>query len=257
MTDCILCGRPAKKNGLAECACGLVFISNPKKMDYENADGYYYLASVNDDLKTFYERLELIEPYLKKTDTVLDIGTSIGTFLLACRQRFTNLYGVELNSKAREIGIERGLKITETIPQIKADLVNLGDVIEHFDNPLEELIKLKNNMHEDSIIVIVTPDYEKLITKLVNIKPREHLFYFNKKTLYTLLTKAGYEILYLGNVTRYRKFKNLVTGRTASNPVVRLVLQIILFLRLDGIVEGIFFKNLGNDLFCVAKLCKQ
>lgn len=274
--SCVICKKDSPKYlkklasdghdiGLVQCiGCGLVFLSPRFSNDYiselyasnrlDNAS--YYSQGSEDDAKTFSERLSVVEPFLKRRHSVIDIGASVGTFLSICRlKKFNELYGVELNSESRKRAkMLFDVDLHPHLPDTKADLVNMSDVIEHLSDPLEYLVQLKNNMTGDSVLMITTPDYDKLITRLVNVKPDEHLYYFTKETLRKLLETAGFEVLLLENTTRFRRFRHLAVSTNAKNPVIRMFLSVILAVRADAIAEKLFFNNLNNDLLCISRL---
>lgn len=248
---------------LVRCDCGLAFL-NPRLSERETNAAYesnslkqaeYYTEGTEDDRKTFQDRLNLVSKYMNEGKSVIDIGASVGTFLNECYfYGFDKLYGVELNEASRKKAKESyGITLTKDLPDdAKADLINMSDIIEHLRNPLEFLIKLRPHLNERGILLITTPDFDRWITHLVNIKPVEHLYYFNKATMNKLLDKAGYEVLYLGNTTRFRRFRHLVQSTNVENPLIKAVLKAIIALKLDAMAEAIFFKNLNNDILCIA-----
>jgi SAM-dependent methyltransferase len=242
--------------------CGLVFL-NPRLASvsevYESdamKNSVYYAESIENDKDTFRQRLAFVRGFLKNKKTALDIGASVGTFLAVCREGgFTDVHGVELNPGSRAQAKDLfSLTLVKELPgDVKADLINMSDLIEHLEDPLDYLKKLRAYMEDDGVLLITTPDYERWITKVVNIKPEEHLFYFTRATLGKLLEKAGYEVLHMGNTTRFVRFRHLVRSSTTSNPLIRHPLSLMVALRLDGIGEKILFHNLNNDILCVAR----
>lgn len=202
---CVYCDKPARpsllktlaargsKVGLVRCeGCGLVFLS-PRLSNLQISDIYesdslenasYYSETIEDDRKDFGARLSLVSQFLKKSRIVLDIGASVGTFLDVCRTAgFKDLYGVELNAESRKKAAELFsiLLLPELPPEVKADLVNMSDVIEHLEDPVAYMKNLRQHLHNDSVVLITTPDFARWITHVVNIKPEEHLFYFTKE----------------------------------------------------------------------------
>jgi SAM-dependent methyltransferase len=275
---CVLCGDRGQdalrtisvrghRLGLARCrACGLVFL-NPRLASvsdiYESdaiKNSVYYAESIENDKETFRQRLDFAARFLKAKKTVLDIGASVGTFLAACREAgFSSLHGVELNPGSRaQAEALFSITLSKELPEgVKADLVNLGDLIEHLEDPLDYMRRLHPWVNDGGVVLITTPDYDRWITKAINIKPEEHLFYFTKDTLRKLLEAAGYEVMHLGNTTRFVKFRHLVHSSSSRPPLVRIPLVALVSLRLDGIAERIFFHNLNNDIICVARKRQQ
>ena len=87
----------------------------------------------------------------------------------------------------------------QSYPNEFFDVISLYDVIEHVPD-LNILIKeLKRTLAPNGIIDIITPDVGHfLVTKPLcdwkEIKPSEHLYYFDKKTINKLLIKHGLSI---------------------------------------------------------------
>ncbi len=277
--DCVLCGtgtgkKPLKKLKarssdieLVRCSkCGLAFLSprlatDEVKAVYEddtlnNSQYYSDPASLDDDKRAFASRLMFASNFAKGRETIVDIGASVGTFLSVAREAgFKKIHGVELNPRSRAKAKELfSLEFTEKLPQgVRADMINMSDLIEHVENPLKFLSDLRANLKEDGILLITTPDFDRWVTHMVNIKPDEHLFYFTKETLNKTLEQAGFDVLHMGNTTRFRRFKQLAQSTTAKNPLIRFGLKAFVTLHLDGISERILFKDLNNDILCVAR----
>lgn len=244
--------------------CSLVFLSprfsnefykNIYKEDkLKNAN--YYKITYPEDKNSFRKKLNLALRYNPQPNKILDIGCATGTFLSICKEKnIPNIEGVELNKKSKKIAEGAGFKILDSIPQNKKeyDLINMGDVIEHFQDPKTKIRTTYNILKKNGLIMITTPDYNKLVTKLTNIKPEEHLFYYTKKTIKKLLNKTGYKILFIGNVTRFHPIKNFTKSSTFKNPFIKILINTILLIKLDRIVENLILKRLNNDILIIAK----
>lgn len=272
---CILCGasdsdvlkRLSAKNQtilLRKCRQdGLVYLSprldaKAQKAVYEEdalRNLAYYKDTFDEDVKTFIPRLELVEKF-GKPSSVLDIGSSVGTFLYCCSGRgISKLVGVEFNKSSRAYAKSRfGLNTMSALPKKgKFDLINLSDVIEHMQNPVEELKNLRKFMHKGSLLLISTPDYDNVIARLTQVKPEEHLFYFTKQTLHQALQKTGFKVLYLRNTSRIHTIKNLFGASTAKNKLFLFALKAISFLRLEKLFEAAFINRTNSDLLAIAK----
>src|SRR5947207_14176057 len=114
----------------------------------------------------------LIEQY-RKPGRLLDVGCNVGTFLLAARERGWATCGLEANPRACAIGQERGLEIVEGFfePQAVAklsaspDAIHMGDVIEHFKNPLTAIMLAGDVLPKSGTLSIVTPDFDSWLVR--------------------------------------------------------------------------------------------
>ena len=86
------------------------------------------------------------------------------------------------------------------------DLINLENVLEHVIDPISLLSTLKSNMSSDTILRIVVPnDFSSFQSLLLNLNctdktwfsPPEHLSYFNKKSLKSLLDNQRFDLISL------------------------------------------------------------
>ena len=75
-----------------------------------------------------------------------------------------------------------------------------------YSKPLDFVKELNSLLKTDGILILSTPDFDKWITRITQIKPEEHLFYFTKSTLRNLLEKESFEILYINNCKCRRYF---------------------------------------------------
>lgn len=217
--ECYLCkGKEIKQKyeDVFECrTCGLMFVW-PIKFDESIYQGEaspisYYQSTIVEDRKTFAKRLDLIKKYCPNAKTLLDMGCNIGTLLRIALERGMICCGVDVNKKCWEYGAENNLPILppETIKD-KYDVVVMNDFIEHQEDPSAYLIDAKNKLNKEGVLFISTPDVGSLSRVLmgrrwIHFKPGEHIFYFNRTTLRTLLEEAGFKVLFIGNVGRYRK----------------------------------------------------
>ena len=89
-------------------------------------------------------------------------------------------------------------KYSKELLDFKADVIVLGDVIEHLPNPQKGLSNLKKLMGENTKILITTPNvfsYYQIMNILVNKKEvvhPDHCFWPSKTTLSLLIEKSGF-----------------------------------------------------------------
>lgn len=138
----------------------------------------------------------------------LDIGCSAGFILSIARTANYDTYGIEIDplgvKHAREVlgldNIFQGRFEEHRFDDNFFDIITMYDVIEHVQD-LNEIVKeLKRILNKNGVIEIWTPDIghwrvPKSLIEWEAIKPSEHLYYFNKKTLSMILHKHGLKII--------------------------------------------------------------
>ncbi len=138
----------------------------------------------------------------------LDIGCSAGFILSVAKSADYETYGIEIDQlgvkHAREIfgldNIFQGTFEEHYFDDNFFDIITMYDVIEHVQD-LNEIVKeLKRVLSKNGVIEIWTPDIghwrvPKSLIEWEAIKPSEHLYYFNKKTLSMILHKHGLKII--------------------------------------------------------------
>jgi SAM-dependent methyltransferase len=173
----------------------------------------------------FDEKIHYLETKIKrKAKSILDIGSGSGFFLKRAKERGWTAHGIEPNQIASDYSRKIGIPVINDFFQnidIKNmqqyDAINLFDVLEHVDNPIELLKRCYLLLKSKGIIVIESPnDYNPLQeivkksldkeeywltidTKSRNYKwssKTDHLNYFNFSSLKKLLKKMNFNVIY-------------------------------------------------------------
>lgn len=281
MKKCIVCKQKSvlkitrKEFSIFECNnCGMIFV-NPDQIDSNYYQQYeedisspmlYYKSIEEYDRRSFKKRLQFMDKYFPEKGSLLEIGSNTGTFLRVAKEHGWSVYGVEPNKaiceefkkKVKDIPIyncffdEKFVKNTTR----KYDLIYSSDVIEHVPDPVSFLVNARKLLKKDGHIVIVTPDFDSLLTRLFQIKPTEHLVYLNKKNIKLLYKKAGLSIVNVQNIHRYRNVKAMLYSTTFTDKnnldVLMVMVKFINFFRLNHLAEYFvnFFKE---DLLIISK----
>lgn len=131
---------------------------------------------------------------------VLDIGASTGTLLNKMRERFgSEVVGVEPGDAYRAFAEERGIEMSPSLDALidsnveKFDLISISHVLEHFVDPVGELIKIKTELldGEGYLLVEVPNFYAHDSYELA------HLTCFTPHTLRELLNQAGFTVMFM------------------------------------------------------------
>ena len=154
------------------------------------------------------ERLVRYFKRYKDTGTLLDIGAGNGIMVEIATESGYHAEGIEpskwLQKKAQNLGllVHQGIFPHPKTPG-PYDVITLVDVIEHVTEPGSLLCDIKNALAHNGIFVLVTPDVNSYVAKILGFKwwhyRIAHIGYFNKKNLTQLLVASGFEIT---NITR-------------------------------------------------------
>lgn len=173
------------------CNCGLIY-TNPRPtynqhfIDAAYSSYYQYaenlqlsdLNNINESsLKMFEQEVEYITGYDKERKAVLDIGSGMGTFLLAAKKYYKYAAGLDVSVKMAEfveknVGVKVRVKQYEDfLPEEKFTLIHMSHVLEHVPNPNEWISHSRDVLAPGGILVINVPNRRGLSYRL------KHLFY--------------------------------------------------------------------------------
>jgi 2-polyprenyl-3-methyl-5-hydroxy-6-metoxy-1,4-benzoquinol methylase len=198
------------------CAnCGLVFV-NPRvaadslRAVYDDYAEGYYLPRVRDIGLTEGndEILRQLEAYAGARGQLLDVGCSLGNFLVAARRRDWQVSGIEIaHAVADYARREHGLDVlTGTLPEARVpdnshDVVTLWACLEHTPNPSENLHHAYRVLRPSGVLALTVPNWSSLSVRLLRARYRylcrDHLYLFSPGTIRKILENQGFEILNL------------------------------------------------------------
>lgn len=279
LNKCILCGASGEgfckpysvQNGYAivQCkSCQLIFV-NPRDnqetvlkqyCEDETSPISYYQSTSDVNTVNFNKRLDWIERHMS-IGKLLDVGCSVGTFIETAKKRGWSVLGIEANRKACEVCKNKNLNVVnglfesefvKSLPQKDFDLVCLNDSIEHFSNPLDALILTKSLLRENGYCSISTPNIENILAKIFQMKPKEHLFYFNEATLSKILSQSGFKIEMIVETGRRRPVGKMHLGASINQKWY----YVSRFLSASGLhsLASIFLEQFFKDeLFVLAR----
>lgn len=218
---CSVCGNEGQeieRNNLSMflCdTCGLFWRKSFELDDHHYEQRGFELENI-DKINARYansmERIKTLRKYIT-LDNVCDVGCGEGIFLRALRDLgYKNAIGLEPSIKAQSYALANNLKIFEGdientdntfFKKHDTHVLAMFHVIEHLKNPKEVIKRIYNNLNAGDCLVIETPDTDSLVFTKTNYQNEfiypEHLFYFNKNNLGTLLQGVGFKLLASGN----------------------------------------------------------
>jgi len=207
--------------------CGLIFvyplpasIRDVYEEDYfEGAtEGHGYVSYDADKepmVSAFEKYLAYIAAVLPSKGRLLDVGAATGFFVEIAQKRGFDASGIELSDYAASRGRSKGLSIqTGVIDDISGsfDAITMLDVIEHVPDPRATLSKAASLLSPRGVLVINTPDADSLVARLLGrrwhaILPPEHLYYFDRKNMRSLLEETGFEVVLVKTIGKWFTIK--------------------------------------------------
>lgn len=159
---------------------------------------------------TFRGLLDSLRRPLAAGDPVLDCGAATGFLMQVAAERGLEPYGVERSEFgageiARRFGAERvhrgeldDARLERAAPDGFAAVFML-DFLEHVRDPAAVLARAHALLRPDGLLVLTTPDRGSWSRRLMGSRwthyKLEHLFYFSRRNLVTLLERAGFEVV--------------------------------------------------------------
>jgi len=189
---------------LYECtSCGLVQLASIPVAYYKNvirsaAVSSLLLEQKKDQFKQFIDKFQLSE---KK---ILEVGCGRGEFLSILNQLNVKAHGIEHSSSSISHCEALGLSVEQIY--LSSEAVRLRDgpfdafiflmFLEHLPAPRDVLIGLSTNLKVGAPGIIEVPSLDFLLKKnLITEFIPDHLTYFTKSTLQTLLATSGFDVL--------------------------------------------------------------
>ncbi len=131
---------------------------------------------------------------------VLELGCADGRFLLEASERGHPVRGVEASREAREAADprvrDRIAAGWDALPEGDAfDAFAAFDVIEHLRDPMEALQRARGRLRAGALVAVVVPIIENVNARWApwtwdQYKPPEHLWFFSRKSVTTLIERA-------------------------------------------------------------------
>ncbi len=193
-------------------ACSLVLI-NPRpppatiRAGYDAAYSAGYVAKAAKKLRRAERRVRRLKRAYRLDGRWLDVGCSAGFVVKAAAAAGFEAYGIDIESAGIDYGrrtlglshLHEGLLHEARYPDDYFKAISAYDVIEHVPDLNQFVAELKRILHADGVLDIGTPDIghwrvPRTLAQWNEIKPSEHLYYFDRGTLGRLLTKHGLKV---------------------------------------------------------------
>lgn len=191
---------------------------------------------------------------------LLDVGCATGDFLKIARKFGYSTEGLELSHWSSKIAFKRGIKVhVETLKSLsgkmvkKYDVITLWGVIEHFENPKEEMKYLYRLLKPNGIIVLWTGNVDALMSRLLGRRwwywQGQHIQYFTHKSLNCLAKTTGFEYV----ITKRYTFA--ATDNQLNNSLKRFWFgkYIMMILKFGFIIKPIWHISLPGEMLWIAR----
>ncbi|MBD9359367.1 class I SAM-dependent methyltransferase [Methylomonas sp. EbB] len=143
-------------------------------------------------------RHEKIKHLLHKPQTLLDVGTGGGEFAYLIKSLGHDLHGIEPNkgygqySAAQyDLNLQFGFIQDAQFAENSFDVITIWHVLEHTEDPLFVLGKLRSLLKPDGVLVVEVPNIEATCQSPSSTFHEAHLYNFNLATLRRMGEKAG------------------------------------------------------------------
>ena len=286
------------KNNIIDCMkCGFKHVyplPNSETIEKIYKEEYYskekpnYLKEYTEDIdwwKTIYKsRLNKLSLECKNFNldlNLVDIGSGPGRFVESAQNLGWKATGIEPNKVAWQFSTkELGMNIVndffskQLLKKLNPSVVNLGEVIEHLNNPIEILKDVFDSLPKNGLVSIVVPNDFNSLQKIVNeiaIKERKnwfvdiphHINYFDHKSLSLLLQKIGFNIVDISTTFPLEFF--VLTGNDyISNPSLgrkihlrRTEIETKLYKENPKLIDMLYNKlaeiGLGREIYIVGR----
>lgn len=243
-TNCLVCYsdkiydlKGFEKAYLCKCSsCNFIFSRKiPTQTELDNHYISYkygenpFISPVT--LKRYNELLDNFEKF-KKTNRIIDVGCGNGDFLGEAKKRGWEVYGTEFPDDAIESCKKKGIKMykgflnPDDFEPEYFDIITSFEVIEHINNPREELGYFNKILRKGGLVYITTPNFNSLLRyrlkdKYSVINYPGHLSYYTPKTLKKVFKYSGFRALKVKttgiSITRYKKSKGISNQSNVSS----------------------------------------
>jgi len=166
------------------------------KNSYEN-----YYREIEEKHPWFLARSNLFLSLMPsdKNSSILDFGCGAGSFLKNLRSvGYMDLSGVEVSTnKLSSTSTDDRFVIKETIPKRKYDVILMMDVLEHIEDDVAALIKIKSHLRLGGILLLSVPAYQLLWSD--HDRMNMHYRRYNRNSLNRVIKEAKLKTEFITN----------------------------------------------------------
>ncbi len=134
--------------------------------------------------------------HVTSRDKVLEFGAGVGNNLLTVKNIAKKTIAVEPSDFAREISTADGIESVASLDRLgneKFNTILCRHVLEHLENPLDDLKRMHRYLEKDGVLVLVLPR-ESFKKKPKDNDLNQHLFAWTPRTLNNLIRRAEFTL---------------------------------------------------------------
>ncbi|WP_062266298.1 class I SAM-dependent methyltransferase [Endozoicomonas arenosclerae] len=138
---------------------------------------------------------------------LLDIGCSVGAFLVQARKNNYQVQGLEIGEASanyalenRDLDVKTGSLYDYDLEPGTYDCITMMEVIEHLEDPTGALQRIHQWLKPGGTLLLTTPNFNSLYRRLFGARwwvvncEDEHIYFFTVQTLTELLNDNGYKV---------------------------------------------------------------
>lgn len=208
----------------------------------------------------FQKRVRIINKLIKP-GKVLEVGCSTGLFLYLLKEKGWQTTGIEISKLSAEAARRRGMEIiAQKFEKVdfseKFDLIIFNHTLEHLEDPIGILRKVKRLLLPKGYLYIDLPNFGGFSAKLFRTKwslllPEEHLWHFTEKALKLLLKDLEFKIIYTNKSSGIWDYNNPHKGLYKSITGFKKRFFKEIFTAVPSLILSRMGK--GSDLMVIAR----
>lgn len=166
-----------------------------------------YVIATGENLLTFLSgKIDV-----QKLEDVCEIGCASGANLLPFYEKGKSVIGFDYDEKYMAWGIDRGLNLKtgsyENISDCSQDLIILSHVLEHFTDPLNELLNVIAKIRNGKFLFVEVPGIFSIHSRWKRTPilyfQNDHIFHYQEKYLVNMFRALNLTIIYSDEWCRF------------------------------------------------------
>lgn len=183
--------------------CGVVQLKNRPVEYYRSV---IRATGISEEMKNFRinQFTQFVKRFSLEQKKVIEIGCGRGEFLSILSKICPQACGIEYDKNLVKECRKAGLNVYKDFIEDSSHVLKgspfdgfvMFSYLEHLPNPCEVLKGIRNNLKDDGVGIVEVPNFDMILReKLLSEFMLDHLFYFTKETLKTVLSISGFDVL--------------------------------------------------------------
>jgi SAM-dependent methyltransferase len=185
----------------------------------------------------------------KPSGKLLDIGCAMGFFMEMAGEAGYDAYGFDPSEYAIShvpqflaANTITGTIRTVTYPKKTFDIITMLDVFEHLEDPVGDLLRVREWLKPDGLLLLTTGDTRSLSAKILGkhwtfYTPPQHLMFYHRKGITEVLEKSNFEPFYWYRIGKWLSLSYVLhlAVTSADWPLLKGINDIVRKLHLESI----------------------